>query len=54
MNRAADERAWWKSAGIDPIKVARKLWDETLVNEARIMARKLSSANFGLLQQYRH
>ena len=23
---AGDERAWWKSAGIDPVEVARKLW----------------------------
>jgi hypothetical protein len=28
-HRVADERAWWQSAGIDPIKVARKLWGET-------------------------
>src|SRR5258708_830711 len=24
-HRAGDERAWWKSAGIDPIKIAPKL-----------------------------
>jgi ERF superfamily protein len=24
-----DERAWWKQAGIDPIKIARKLWKTT-------------------------
>jgi len=29
MHRARDERAWWKQAGIDPIKVARRLWKET-------------------------
>jgi hypothetical protein len=29
VHRAGDERAWWKAAGIDPIKVARKLWKET-------------------------
>jgi hypothetical protein len=28
-HRAGDERAWWKNAGIDPVKVARKLWKET-------------------------
>src|SRR5262249_21138380 len=27
--RARDERAWWKQAGIDPIKVARRLWKAT-------------------------
>jgi hypothetical protein len=29
VHRAGDERAWWKANGIDPIKVARKLWKET-------------------------
>jgi hypothetical protein len=28
-HRASDERAWWKTAGINPIKIARKLWAET-------------------------
>jgi hypothetical protein len=23
---ARDEQPWWKAAGIDPVKVARKLW----------------------------
>ena len=29
VKRAGDERAWWKATGIDPIKVARKLWKDT-------------------------
>src|SRR5262245_25820740 len=29
VHRSHDERAWWKQAGIDPIKVARRLWKET-------------------------
>jgi hypothetical protein len=29
VHRARDERAWWRQAGIDPIKVARRLWNET-------------------------
>jgi hypothetical protein len=29
----SDERAWWKQVGIDPIKVARKLWRNTRLNE---------------------
>jgi hypothetical protein len=29
VHRAGDERAWWKAAGIDPIKVARQLWRQT-------------------------
>jgi hypothetical protein len=36
VHRAGDERAWWKQAGIDPLKVARKLWQHTRVNEGRI------------------
>jgi hypothetical protein len=28
-HHAGDERAWWQTMGIDPIKVARKLWEET-------------------------
>jgi hypothetical protein len=29
VHRSRDERAWWKQAGIDPIKIARRLWKET-------------------------
>jgi hypothetical protein len=29
VHRAGDERAWWRQAGIDPIKIARRLWNET-------------------------
>jgi hypothetical protein len=36
MHRAADERAWWKKSGIDPIKIARKLWKQTRLKEGRI------------------
>ncbi|HKF08204.1 MAG TPA: ERF family protein [Xanthobacteraceae bacterium] len=35
-HRAGDENAWWKQAGIDPIKVARKLWKHTCLDEGRI------------------
>jgi len=28
-HRAGDEKAWWTQAGIDPIKIARKLWKHT-------------------------
>jgi ERF superfamily len=33
VHRAGDERAWWKATGIDPLKVARKLWKDTLGNK---------------------
>jgi len=36
VHRARDERAWWKAAGIDPIKVARRLWKDTRIDEGRI------------------
>jgi hypothetical protein len=36
VHRVGDERAWWKASGIDPIKIARKLWKHTRVNEGRI------------------
>jgi hypothetical protein len=36
VHRAGDERAWWQAAGIDPVKVARKLWKHTRLNEGRI------------------
>jgi len=34
-HRAGDERAWWKAAGIDPLKIARKLWTDTRVNKGQ-------------------
>jgi hypothetical protein len=40
LHRAADERAWWQQAGIDPIKIARQLWNETRgTKESKIIAR---------------
>jgi hypothetical protein len=33
VHQARDEQAWWKSIGIDPVKVARKLWKETHVGK---------------------
>jgi ERF superfamily len=29
VHRSRDERAWWRQAGLDPIKIARGLWKET-------------------------
>jgi hypothetical protein len=29
VHRSRDERAWWRQAAIDPIKVARRLWKAT-------------------------
>jgi hypothetical protein len=33
VHRAGDEQAWWKGAGIDPVKVARQLWRQTRLND---------------------
>jgi ERF superfamily protein len=34
-HRAGNERAWWKAAGIDPLKIARKLWKDTRANKGQ-------------------
>jgi ERF superfamily len=36
VHRAGNEQAWWKAAGIDPLKMARKLWKLTRMHEPRI------------------
>jgi hypothetical protein len=36
VHRISDERAWWQATGIDPLKIARKLWKHTRVNEGRM------------------
>jgi hypothetical protein len=36
VHRVGDERAWWKAAGIDPLKVAYTLWKEARINEGRL------------------
>src|ERR1700678_1327185 len=32
LHRAGDERAWWTQVGIDPVKVAHKLWRKPRLN----------------------
>jgi hypothetical protein len=34
-HHAGDERAWWQTMGIEPIKAARKLWGETRAAKKR-------------------
>ena len=36
VHRTGDEKAWWQQAGIDPVKVARKLWKHSHTSEGRI------------------
>ena len=57
VHRAGDEQAWWKAAGIDPVKVARQLWQQTRLNDppdhhqaglaARPNTRSIASASDG-------
>jgi hypothetical protein len=53
VHRAGDERAWWKAAGIDPVKVARQLWRQTRLDDpqrhhqADLAARSIASASDG-------
>jgi ERF superfamily len=35
VHRVGNEAAWWKDAGIDPTKAARKLWKQTRIDEGR-------------------
>jgi len=35
-HRVGDERAWWKAVGIDPVKIARKLWKQTRIEEGQM------------------
>src|SRR6266404_3113669 len=44
VHRARDERAWWQTTRIDPLKVARKLWKQTRVNEGRIRVHRMAQA----------
>jgi hypothetical protein len=35
-HRVGNEAAWWKDAGIDPAKAARKLWNDSRTDQGRI------------------
>jgi hypothetical protein len=35
-HRVGNEAAWWKDAGIDPAKAARKPWNDTRMDQGRI------------------
>ena len=36
LHRTGDERTWWKSTGIDPVRAARKLWNKTRRQQAPV------------------
>jgi hypothetical protein len=35
LHRVGDEIAWWKAAGVDPVKVARRLWKQSRLTDAK-------------------
>jgi hypothetical protein len=46
-HHAGDERAWWKLAGIDPVRAARKLWRKTRAGGGTLQP-NLKAATAGL------
>jgi hypothetical protein len=44
VHRARDEQGWWQASGIDAIEVARKLWNETRIDEGRIESGRIPHA----------
>jgi len=38
VHKPGDERAWWQAAGVDPLPVAQKLWDDTRSQSVRTFA----------------
>jgi len=36
VHRVGNEAVWWKDAGIDPAKAARKLWNDSRMDQGRI------------------
>jgi ERF superfamily len=41
VHRASNEQSWWQAAGIDPVKIARKLWRHTRANEGHIRSDRM-------------
>jgi hypothetical protein len=44
VHRAREEQAWWQANGVDPIKVARQLWNETRIDEGRLEPERVTQA----------
>jgi hypothetical protein len=59
LHRAGNELAWWKEAGIDPIKVARTLWKKSRLKDGNVRSDQTSPSNrfkpdfIGILTAYR-
>jgi len=39
LHRSGNELRWWETAGIDPLKIARKLWKRSLLNRGPLTVR---------------
>jgi hypothetical protein len=39
LHNRGDELAWWESVKLDPVAVARQLWEHTRLNEAPVHRR---------------
>ena len=35
LHRVGNEVAWWKAAGVDPVKVARRLWKQSRLTDVQ-------------------
>jgi ERF superfamily len=46
VHRASDEQAWWQAAGVDPLKIARKLWKHTRTEEGRTQPDAMPASDF--------
>jgi hypothetical protein len=46
VHRAGDERSWWEAAGIDSVKVARKLWKQTRISEGQLRPDRMAQSPF--------
>jgi hypothetical protein len=44
VHRSGNEQAWWKSVGIEPVKVAQKLWRQTRQTRNRIATQRTADA----------
>jgi hypothetical protein len=55
LHRSGSEYLWWENVGIDPLKVARKLWRKTRLNgSAEPPARQLRSRGSGAQEHAGH
>jgi hypothetical protein len=52
LHRSGDEYLWWENRGIDPLKVARKLWKKTRLKRTFAPHRENTAAGGG--KQRRH